>query len=532
MPTPKAPSFPGSERLSQRLLRLWLVLFLLLVCTLIGLVPVVWMAAGLAGLGALLNDLTAVHHAVLVGLGLVGAAVLSGVATLFIAVPMWLFQKESPPPLRPSAFSPTQPPGPSSPFGVPSARVIGRDGRPVAPRPGWRLAAVLIPSGGLWTLTASLAVAIIYLWRPWKGLLYGHWPWLEWLLPAIAASGLLIGAGLFIRCRWRLPKASVPALWLRLRVLAAALAGLAVLAVGSTFATSWRQCDGAALAGMLQVQNTAGLQRYLSRHPVCDDRSLQDALALALSNARPDVPGGDIDWQNRQGILDTLIAQDRWTWRDVIYRNDPEMLQAVLRRVKQVGRDPAEVLPAEALSDAVRRWVIEGDFAMLKHFTDSGLRFDRPGWEEEHLALLGFVLEDTPPSWAMYDALRDAGLSIPSPLQGVVAAIRVGSVEPVAHLPPSAWWIEPDPEHHPSYALITLALLHTNDAALRAGFMAKAGVDESQLLLRVPLPTRCLLVTRFGAEAILASLKQKDHAEADPATCRRVVAQWHPDPQR
>ena len=501
---------------SSKLLRLiWLVMFASFALLLGLLLPVAGVLLMAAGAGRAVTEFVNLQAGLLL-LVLVSAvaAALASVVTVVVAILMYVLRRDPSSASNPPEGS-TRGPGGSMQVSTPgliSARAIGADGQPL-PLPGaWQhVGMTLVPAGGLGMLIAASALAWFYLHPP-GTLLYATWQWLEYVLPTLAVAGWVAGVVLAIRChrreRWSLPRS-----WRRFRIAASIASSLLVW---HALAYRDQACDMDIVTGLVRALNPAGLQRYLDRRASCGKLSLASVMqALGSRDVFTESQSG----QPARAPLDTLVAIDRWTWKEILEQDDPDLLDAQLRRVKQTHREPAEAFAVDALRDPVKQWVSQSDPLPLRRLIAAGLRFDRPGWRQEGETLLELTLESPRPSWDFYDELVAAGLTVSPSLEALVKGMRTGSTEPTSPLTQRAWWTAVDAGNPSSMDLITFALFYTNDARLRAGFMAQAGVNQDTALARIAVPSRCLLGNRFKAEAILASLGPND----DKARCASTL---------
>lgn len=506
-PKPPSLSTKPKKRLLSTLLVVWGCTFAIAVFGLFGLALFAWMAMlmGMVGYMPRAEDIAELTVIVL------GAAfAIASVVTLVVAIPMWIFQKPDTPEPKPV-------PKPQASWVELAKRddaqeSIAEPGDDAAP-------AVLLPSYGLFWLLAAMLLA-----GAWLGnaeVLYHVWD-VGRFAPHLALLCLVAGSA---QLAWRYARhrACLARTGWRLRgVLAVVAAVLVTVAYQVPDREALLECWGDAVEGLVEAQNLGGFERYLARHPVCRG----DELSYAVDRLGK-VSFRDYRMPSRQRYTDflrVLIDHDadlsETFWQNAMDNN--VMRAAILEALSQGGGE------RQAFSGGgLERWLMENtrseNEALIQPLFDAGLRLDRGDWPAAAAMLRHSALIQDKPAWNIYNRFAAAGLVEKPTVKRLLEAIQRKDPSLVAGFTQADWMALPDGESFCKYSLLALAMLYTEDAALRESFLRQAGVSADELLARTVLPERCQLGKHLGPRRVLASFDGKPDAESGRAQCAELM---------
>lgn len=317
------------------------------------------------------------------------------------------------------------------------------------------------------------------------------------------------------------------------------------------------QCDQHVIEALIEAENVDDLNRYVS--PRCSHeqstRSLSNLTSeLIYRGGQPQSKRtdrndarrllefpfgrkhGDESAERPQPNQQTLLAALRIflnagavvtgsEWEGVMSDQAYSVRESILAVYRQAP-ESSGVWSVDALHETLADLAAQGETDELRYLIARGLNFG-PEWSAASLLLVDAALGKPSPHWRFYDTLVEAGLPIPPRLKALLTAIRSRDASGIINWSASDWQFPAsglDVDRYLNNFSLQVALaLYTEDAAWRDQLLHLSGIDEQTLIDQTPLPIRCLLASRLGADRIRQSLANQSDETLDFQSCQSIL---------
>lgn len=420
-----------------------------------------------------------------------------------------------------------------------------------------------VPDVGSLLVLLGIGAAFVYFERP--PIAYQYWQNLQhlpWLVCACAVAGAIMIAYRGHAIRDRLPSA-----WWRLRAILIVLAAIVAFNSVAAWHRESAQCTQPVLEALLDTGNINDLKTYANNN--CDSEVLGKILAKITSELIGHTTYSEPKhyessrWRDLLHVLSILgvanfynpesesapssrttpVKLDRTTllsalstvlnagarvgrldW-EVLMMPDADQVRDEILAVYRSAPDSSGAWSVDSLRELVNDLAARGKTDQLRYLVKQGMHFDA-SWHESSFLLIDTALYKKSPNWDFYDELVVAGLPVPAKLQQLLTAIRSRELSGI-----SGWsvddWQSPASGlarngYTYNYSLQFAVVLYTEDAVLRAQILRLSGIDEQTLIDQTPLPKRCILAKRFGAERIRSSFPKPPNESYEVERCENV----------